>query len=206
MTSIACDVRARAAAPAQARRHGLPAGHPAEARARAVLRADPALRLRLHPLDDLSVLHPLAAAAGLRACRLRRLSTGCWSQPNWWKAIENLAIFGSALHRHLHRARPAARDPARPEDPRRGRPAADLSLSDGAVLHRHRHGLEVVPQSRPRPREDHARLGLRELQVRLAHQPRHGDLHRRHRRRLAGLGLRAWRCSWPACAASTARS
>ena len=66
-----------------------------------------------------------------------------------------------------YRARPAARDPARPEDPRRGRAAADLPLPDGAVLHRHRHRLEVVPRSRHRPRADRARLGLDELHLRL---------------------------------------
>ena len=112
-----------------------------------------------------------------------------WAQPNWWKAIQNLAIFGVALHRLCIGARPPPRDPARPEDPRRGRPAADLPLSDGAVLHRHRHGLEVVPQSRPRPGEDDAGLGLRGFKFDWLMNPDMAIYTRRDRRRLAGLGL-----------------
>ena len=42
-------------------------------------------------------------------------------------------------------------------------------------------GLAVVPQSRPRAAEARARHGLRELHLRLARQPGHGDLHHRHR-------------------------
>ena len=67
--------------------------------------------------------------------------------------------FRRALYRLLPRPRPDARDPARPEDPRRGHPAADLSLSAGAVVHRHRHGVEAVSRSGHRPREGGARSG-----------------------------------------------
>ena len=168
---------------------GRPAAHVAAApRARAVLRADPVLRLRLHPLDDLSVLHPLADDADLRSRRLRFLLPPV--RPA--ELVQGAGKSGDLrqpLYRHLHRPRPDAGHPDRPAHSRRGRAAADLSLSDGAVLHRHRHGVEMVPQSRPGPGQDHACLGLGELQIRLADQLRHGDLHHRHRRRLADLGL-----------------
>ena len=48
----------------------------------------------------------------------------------------------------------------------------DLPVPDGAELHRHRHGLEVDPQPGPGPGEGDARVGLDELQLRLADQPR----------------------------------
>src|SRR6478609_3732256 len=95
-----------------------------------------------------------------------------------------------ALYRHLPRARAASRDPAGPEDPRREHAAAHISLPDGAVLHRDRRRVEVVPRPRPRPRADAAPVGLDELPFRLDQEQGPRDLHRGHRGRLAGLGLR----------------
>ena len=136
-----------------------------------------------------------------------RPMSGLWANPrSGGLALDEPRDLRRALYRHRLAPRPAARDPARPEDPRRGRAAADLPLPDGALLHRHRHGLEVVPRSRHRPREDGARLGLDELQVRLDHQ--HATWRSTASSSPASGSPRAssWRCSWPACAASTARS
>ena len=140
---------------------GAAAGLPAEARAGAELRAHPGLRLRLHPLHRRAVLHRLQDPA--------RLHT--------WVGFGELRATLSAHPQLDHRAEeprrssrslyivictvlgPGPRHPARPEDPRRRRAAADLSLSDGAVLHRHRRRLEMVPRSRHRPRARHASAG-----------------------------------------------
>ena len=141
------------------------AGHPAEDRARAELRRRAGLRLRVHPVDDLSLLHELEDLPELHADRRPRLSAPVGLDVRRRPAVELVHLdhqsrhLRRALYRHLPRARPAPRDPARPENPRRGRAAADLPLPDGAVLHRHRRRLEVVPRSRPRPREDAARTG-----------------------------------------------
>jgi ABC-type sugar transport system permease subunit len=78
-----------------------------------------------------------------------------------------------ALHRHQHHHRPDAGDLPRPEDPGRGRAAADLSLSHGAQLHRDRHRVEM--DARPGHRASRTRmqaLGLGELQLRLDQGPR----------------------------------
>ena len=89
---------------------------------------------------------------------------------NWYTALVNMGLFGGLYVGLLPVPRPDARDPARPEDPRRRHPAADLSLSAGALLHRHRHGLEAVPRSAHRARKGGARLGLDELPFRLGRQ------------------------------------
>ena len=68
--------------------------------------------------------------------------------------------------------------------------AHDLPLSAGGFLRRHRHGLALAAQPRPRHPEARARPRLDRLPLRLDHRPRLRDLHHRHRRRLAGLGLR----------------
>ncbi len=73
-----------------------------------------------------------------------------WALESWHTAITNIAIFATLYIVHLHAGRPDAGDPSGPEDPRRGRAAADLSVSDGAVVHRDRDGVEMV--SRPRHR------------------------------------------------------
>ena len=65
---------------------------------------------------------------------------------HWYIAIGNLAIFASALHRDLHGARPVLAILLDQKIRGEGVLAADLSLSDGAVVHRHRHGLEMVPR------------------------------------------------------------
>ena len=49
-------------------------------------------------------------------------------------------------------------------------------------------------------------LGLGELHLRLDQGRRHGDLHDRHRRASGSPPASSWRCSSPACAASTTRS
>ncbi len=107
-----------------------------------------------------------------------------WAQENWHIAISNIAIFASlyivictALGLMLAiflDQRSAARDCC-----------ADLPLSDGAVLHRDRHGLEVVPRSGHRSGAHHAPVGLGELFLHLDQGQRHGCLHHRHRGGLA---------------------
>ena len=94
-----------------------------------------------------------------------------------------------ALHRHLHGARPRSRDPARPEDPRRRRAAADLSLPDGALLHRHRRAWKwFLDPGIGLEQAMHA--GLDSFSFHWIKDRQDGDLHRRHRRGLAGVGLR----------------
>ena len=78
----------------------------------------------------------------------------------------------------------------RPAHPRREPAAHDLPLSARRVVRRHRHGVELAAQSRPRHPEVRAQPRLGRLPLRLDHRPRHGDLHHRHRRRLARRGLR----------------
>ena len=64
-------------------------------------------------------------------------------------------VHGDRQHGHFRRplcrvlslSRPDAGDSARPENPRRGNLAADLSVSAGAFLHRHRHRVEAVSRS-----------------------------------------------------------
>ena len=117
-------------------------------------------------------------------------------------------------HRHLRhrlrradqRAGAAAGDPARPARARRERASHDLPVSDGGLVRRHRHDLELAAQSRHRHPAAGAGLGLDQFPVRLAGRPRHGDLHAGDRRRLAGGRASPWRCSWPGCARSMARS
>lgn len=68
-----------------------------------------------------------------------------WKLPHWWRAITNLAIFGSLyilicsvlglLLAILLDQKIRAEGLLRPH----------LSLSDGAVLHCHGHGMEMVP-------------------------------------------------------------
>ncbi len=82
-----------------------------------------------------------------------------FNHPNWITSLKNLAIFATLYIVVCSGARPRPRHPARPEDPRRGRHPPDLPLSDGALLHRHRRRLEVVPRSRHRPRARHAHWG-----------------------------------------------
>ncbi len=153
-------------------------------RARAVFHDDPALRLRLHSVDGLSLLHPVRmmpvySLTGFDA--YRRL----WLQPNWYTAIENLAIFGVlyiGFCLALGLTLAILLDQKIRGD---GVLRPILPLSDGNLVHRHRDCLEMVPQPWPRPRKDDARLGLDELSLRLAHQPEDGDLHHRHCGRLA---------------------
>ena len=89
----------------------------------------------------------------------RQLRAAVRASRAWGIAVKQPAIFGSLYIVICCAARAAARDPPRPEDPRRGRSPHDLPLSDGAVLHRHRHGVEVVPRSRHRPAGGGARPG-----------------------------------------------
>ena len=162
---------------------------PAAPRAGAQLRGGHRLRLRLHPVHRLSLLHRFQNPAELRFRGVEELRAALVAAELVDRAGESHHL-RQPLYRHLLGAGPRARDPARPEDPRRRRAAADLPLSDGAVLHRHRHGLEVVPRPRHRHRAHRAALGLQRFHLRLDQGHPDGDLLRRHRRRLAILGLR----------------
>ena len=73
-----------------------------------------------------------------------------WSQPNWYIALENLGIYGLLYIGLCSVIGLLLAIPARPAHPHRGglRP---IYLYPMALLHRHGHGLEMVPQSRPRP-------------------------------------------------------
>ncbi len=110
-------------------------GLAAQDRAGAVLRGDAALRLRLHSLHRLPVVHRLQDAAELHARRLGELpqALGAGKLAHRHRQYRH---FREPLHHHLHGARPHAGDLSRSEDPGRGGLAADLSLPDGAVLHR----------------------------------------------------------------------
>jgi hypothetical protein len=83
-----------------------------------------------------------------------------WESERWWVALKNLASSAACSCRRRHGARVAAGRAAGPEDPCRRRAAHRLPVPDGAELHRHRHGLEVDPQSRPGPGTHGARVGL----------------------------------------------
>ncbi len=105
------------------------------------------LRLRLHPLDRLAVLHRIAPAAALRVRRLRAVHRAV-RQRALVDGPEEPGHLRHSVHQRLPGDRIAARDPARSAHPRRRLPARDLPVPDGAVVHRHRHGVEVDPQSR----------------------------------------------------------
>ena len=151
--------RARAASHARPRCSDLAA----EARARAVLPAGADLRLRLQSLDAVSVLHQLQGVHQLNFIgwanyqKLWNWTFETDPPSNWYTAIVNMGLFGGLYVIFCLVLGLTAGDPARPEDPRRRHPAADLSLSAGAVLHRHRHGVEAVSRSGHRPREGGAR-------------------------------------------------
>jgi glucose/mannose transport system permease protein len=68
-----------------------------------------------------------------------------------------------SLYRHLLGDGPGARNPARPEDPRRGllRPIYLYPMALSFIVTG--HGLEMVPRSRHRARKHHASLGLGEF-------------------------------------------
>ena len=113
-----------------------------------------------------------------------------WSNSRWHASVTNLAIFtvgfvglstlvGLLLAILLDQKVKAE-----------GLVPHHLPLPARDLLHRHRHGVEMGAEPRPRHREADARLGLRELPVRLDRRPRPRHLHADHRGGLAGLGLR----------------
>ena len=108
----------------------------------------------------------------------------------WWTALQNLAIFGSLFITRLPGHRAAAGDPARSAHPRRRLPALDLPVPDGVVVHRHRHGVEVDPQSRAWGWSTWCGSGAWRLHLRLDRHAGDVDLHRGHRRRVAVVRLR----------------
>ncbi len=113
------------------------------------LRHHPDLRIWLHRLYRLSVTDRQQDAAVLqhhRLCQLQQ-ALGAAALVAGDHQSRHLRL---VLYRHLLGARPRFGDPARPEDPRRRTAEADLSLSDGAVLHRHGDGVEMVSRSRHR--------------------------------------------------------
>ena len=132
-------------------------------RAGAVVRAGAGLRLRLQSVDACSCRSPTrrpsptsisSAGRTTRSCgpglsKPTRRRTGTPRSSTWGCSAASMSSSACSSA--------CARDPARPEDPRRRHPAADLSLSAGALVHRHRHGMEAVPRSAHRPREGRAR-------------------------------------------------
>ena len=168
---------------------GASAGSVAAPRARAKLRRRAPVRLRLHRFHGLSVVHRFEDPAELRPGRARELHQAVRAAELVDRAAEPRDL-RRPVHRPVHRDGVAARDPARSEDPRRRGAPPDLSLSDGAVVHRHRHRLEVVPRPRHRGGAGGPRLGLRELRVRLDQGPRLRDLLRGDRRSVAVDRLR----------------
>ena len=119
------------------------------------------LRLRLHPVDHLSVVHQVARAIRCTSWSAGCSTSACGHHPRWQVAMHNLAVFGVLYVVLCMSLGPAARDPARSAHPPGRHAARDLSVSAGAVVHRHRHGLEMDAQSRAGHREAGARLGLR---------------------------------------------
>ncbi len=181
---------------------GLAAGCAAEDRPGAELRHHHHLRLRLHRLDGLSVVHQFQDLSLLCADRGARLSAAVALDLRERSAVLLVHLdhqhgdLRLPLYRHLPGARPVPRHPARPEDPWRGSAPADLPLSDGALLHCHRRCLEMVPRSRPRAGTDAAPFWLDELPFRLDQEQGLRHLHRRHRSASGRRRASSWRCSW----------
>ncbi len=152
-------------------------------------------------------LHRVARCCRSSTSSAGATTRGCGRCRTGTIALQNLAIFASALYRASASARPRPRDPARPEDPRRRRAPADLPLSDGALLHRHRHGLEMVPRSRAsgwsRSCTD---WGWESFTFDWIKDTADGDLYASSSPRSGSPRASSWRCSWPGCAASTTRS
>ena len=102
---------------ANRRRSALAAAAAAEARAGAVLRgrcccsstASSSGRsiFSFTEFEDDAELWPRPASSAY--------ASGLWTQPNWYMALAESGDLRHALYRHLHRARAAAGDPARPE-------------------------------------------------------------------------------------------
>ena len=130
-------------------------------------------------------------AAGLRASPASTPMRGCGRSRTGTSRCDNLAIFGSALYRHLHRPRPAAGDPARPAHPRRGRARGrSISIrwrSPSSSPARPGNGSSIPASASRRRMHD---WGWTSFNFDWLIKTGHGDLHRRHRRRLAVVGLR----------------
>ena len=87
-------------------------------------------------------------------------------------------------------ARPAAGHPDRPAGAGGGAMAHDLSLSAGDLVRGDRHGLALDLQPDDRHCSTCAEPRLDRVHLRLDRPARHGDLHHRHHRHLAGLRFR----------------
>ena len=145
------DTRSRRTAP---RRHAVAAaGGRAEARPGAKLHRHRGFRLRVHLLDDLSLVHQFEGVPEFRSDRDARLRAAVDVDAAERPTVELVHVdhqhgdLRPAVYRPVAGDRAVAGDPARPEDPRRRPAAADLSLSDGAVLHRDGRRLEMVSRS-----------------------------------------------------------
>jgi glucose/mannose transport system permease protein len=107
----------------------------------------PAVRLRVHPVHHLPVVHRLEDAARSTSSVGLSNYSRLWAQENWHIAISNIAIFAS-LYIVICTALGLMLAIFLDQKIRgEGAAAPDLSLSDGSVLHRDGHGLEVVPRS-----------------------------------------------------------
>ena len=175
------------------------------ARAGAELRRHPALRLRLHPLHRLSVVHRLDDPAALRLGRLRQLR----------EALRPAALVDGArqprdlrhaLHRHLH-GRSAWSSPScstRRSAPRGccGRSTSIRWRSPSSSPARRGSGSSIPASGSSTP----CTMGLGEFHLHLDQGSQHGDLLRSSSPRSGSPPASSWRCSWRACAASTTRS
>ena len=152
-------------------------------------------------------LHRLEDPAVLRLGRPRATTRKLWALPQLVTRAQEPGDLRLALHRASARCSASVLAILLDQKIRgEGLPAPDLPLPDGAVLHRHRHRLEMVPRSRHRARAHHAPLGLGELLLHLDQGRQDGDLHASSSPPSGSPPASSWRCSWPACAASTTRS
>ena len=153
----------------------------AQGRRRAVLCRQPVLRLRLHRLDCLHLLHPLGHPAALRMGGFRAICAAVEHARVWYVALENL-IFGGLFHdrlpRHRHLSwRSCSTSAFRAE----GAPRDHLICTPMVALPFivYRPALEVDPQF---PRSALERVMIDSASPMLssstARQPRDGHLHR----------------------------
>ena len=164
-------------------------GSPAQAAAQPQRPAGAGVRLRLHHVHALPVVHLVHPDAGVRLGRRVQLPASVRPGELGRVGAQSPGVRQS-VYRRGHRARARLRDPDRSADSRRRRVPLDLSVPDGVVVHRHRHRLEVAARPGRGPGAHDPGSGLGELRVRLDQAERPGDLLRRNRRGVADGRIR----------------